>query len=290
MGNYIKGYGDNVKSSMSADGPVSAPAKKTAVKPSAPTAKPQTAQKALPSTGSAQKALPSTGGAQKALPSTGGAQKALSSATKSVPSVGGTPKTTPSKSLPVTGTLQRGYSGTSQKPQSTPKPAQQAPRPNTGGTQQKTQGVVSGAKGATGQKPGGPTNTRPMSTSKGPSAPSTASNTRSDGKVRISAASRPNPASSKPGARSTAQYTKTVGGGGSGQQQPTGGDILGIGDNYGDIGKVSQQAGNQSRQQGGQQGGQGGNQGGNQGGPPNKPNASDPLGMGEELSKIGQKS
>ncbi|KAK3697712.1 hypothetical protein LTR37_017294 [Vermiconidia calcicola] len=98
VGGYINNYGNKVKGSMAADGPVSSAQKKTAVKPSAPTA----AQKSLPTTAGAKKALPSTGGAQKALPAasqrpnastsqgarpnTGGVQKPTQNSRVSAPS------------------------------------------------------------------------------------------------------------------------------------------------------------------------------------------------------------
>jgi hypothetical protein len=74
VANYINGYGDSIKRSMSSDATLSG-AQKTAVKPSGPTEK-----KTPPAGQAAKKALPAAGGAQKALPAAGGKPKALPAA------------------------------------------------------------------------------------------------------------------------------------------------------------------------------------------------------------------
>ena len=70
VGNYVNGYGESIKRSMSSDGPVSSAQKKTPVKPGS----------AVPKSTAVQKSVPSAGGAQNALPSTAGAQKSVSTA------------------------------------------------------------------------------------------------------------------------------------------------------------------------------------------------------------------
>ena len=214
---------------MSADGPVSgsgAQRKTTAVKPESATS---TATKALPSTGGA------AGSSQKALSSMAGASKPVTS--------GG--------QKPVTSGTQKPATGGAQKPPSSSyqKPASPYPKPNVGA--HRPQG---GAKPATGSTVGGVRNAKP-------NAGSSASKATSDGKVSVSAASRPKPA----GARA----------GGATKPQSKGGDILGIGGNYGDATKTRPQSGNASKPQGGK------------GGPPAKPSAGDPLGMGQDLGNMG---
>ncbi|KAK5168828.1 uncharacterized protein LTR77_006137 [Saxophila tyrrhenica] len=118
VANYINGYGDTIKRSMSADGPVSG-GNKTAVKPSAPTAKPQSAQKALPSSQGAKKALPSAGGAPKGLPAA--SQK-------------------PSTPRPNTGSISKPTTASAKKPPTT---NGAAPRSAPGGPPSKPPSAVS---------------------------------------------------------------------------------------------------------------------------------------------------
>ncbi|KAK4548715.1 hypothetical protein LTR36_008488 [Oleoguttula mirabilis] len=182
VGGYVNSYGDSIKNSFAADGPVGS-AQKTAVKPGQ-------AQRALPSAGGAMKALPSAGGATKALPSAG-------SATRSLPSAGGLQKALPAPSARTIGV---------------PKPASQVSRPSTGGLPKKPSTPV-GGKAADGRlrinpasrpkppigtpagtatKPTG-TGARPKPNSNAAIGPKPTAKPTPDGKVRISAASRPKP-------------------------------------------------------------------------------------------------
>lgn len=205
---------------MSADGPVSTPAKKTAVKPSAPAAKPPSAQKALPASQPAKKALPSSVGSQKALPAP--SQKSPATPKPNTRSQSATAK---SMNRPVPNT----------RPAQNNKPG--------GPTAAKTQGPVGVSK------PGANTN---KSMSK--------SSINSSGKTVISDRSRPKPTAGKAAAaRGTSAPAK-------------GGDILGIGNNFGDINKTGPKN----------------SQSNNKSGAARKPSAGDPLALGD-LENIGKK-
>lgn len=169
------------------------------------------------------------------------AQKALGSAPsakKALPASNGAPKALPAPSP---------------KP-ATSKPAARAPpgKPNTA------------QKPSQNSKPGGPTSVRsqgPVGVSK-PSSNSAkpSSNVNTSGKVMVSAESRP-------GYRKSAVTRNTH------KSEPAkGGDILGLGENFGDISK-SRPKDSQSK---------------NSSGAARKPSAADPLALGE-LEKIGQK-
>ncbi|KAK4955027.1 hypothetical protein LTR10_007219 [Elasticomyces elasticus] len=101
VGGYINTYGDGIKGSMAADGPVGSAQRKTAVKPSAvqPSTKNRITdlgdvpQKTTPA---ARKALPSTGGVPKALPAAvpkaNGAPRPVAGAAKIAPPAANRPK------------------------------------------------------------------------------------------------------------------------------------------------------------------------------------------------------
>lgn len=140
VGGYINGYGDSIKRSMSSDGPVSSPAKKTAVKPSGAVGNGASqAQKALP------QAPKAAGGAGKALSGAGGAAKgAGSTAQKTAPSA---PRAAANNKSPPSANTRSATGANNNKPS--------APRSSTAQQSNKVQ------------------------------------NKTTDGKVRVSAASRP---------------------------------------------------------------------------------------------------
>ena len=146
VGNYVNGYGESIKRSMSSDGPVSSAQKKTPVKPNSAVPKSTAVQKSVPSAGGAQKALPSTAGAQKSVstarPNASVMQKstnttAASKATQNARTAGTKPPTTVGKGPqaggaatkpPATTTLSKAGSNTNSvgktriSPESRPKP------------------------------------------------------------------------------------------------------------------------------------------------------------------------
>ncbi|TKA69731.1 hypothetical protein B0A55_05275 [Friedmanniomyces simplex] len=158
VGGYINNYGDGIKGSMAADGPVNSAQKKTAVQPST--------KNRITDLGDVEQKSPAA--ARKTLPSTGGLPKALPAA--STPRASGAPR-------PV-----GGGGGAAAKPapaadgKARINPASR-PKPPITGAATKPTGTAARPKpqsnAAVGAKPTG----KPTQ----------------DGKVRISAASRPKP-------------------------------------------------------------------------------------------------
>lgn len=245
VGNYINGYGESIKRSMSSDGPVSTQQKKTAVKPPGAVDKGSSqGQKALPQ---AQKAA---GGAkQQASSAAGGGSKALSSVGGAAKGVG---------------------AGAQKTASSATRSASQASRP----AQQATKGVANGvsktppanARNATsGSKPA----TGPASNTRSQQPSNKVQNRSTNGKVSISAASRP-----KPGpAKSTKPPVKGVDG-----KKHDASDPLGMGGIVDEKGKKGG-SGNKSTKAQPQQGKDGWR----------KPSAADPLGMGGIVDDKGKK-
>lgn len=228
VGNYINGYGDSIKRSMSSDGPVSTQQKKTAVKPSGAVGQGSAqAQKTLG--GTQQKALPAAGGAAKGVGAA--AQKTASSATRSASQA----------SRPAQQGAKGVSNGVSKSPQANARNVNASPKPANG----------------------------PASNTRSQQQSNKIQNRSTNGKVSISAASRP-----KPGpAKSTKPPVK-----GLDSKKHDAGDPLGMGGIMDDKGKKSG-GGNKTTKVQPQQGKDGGR----------KPSAADPLGMGGMFDDKGKK-
>lgn len=236
---------------MSADGPASGGQKKTAVKPTtAPAKTASNAQKTIAaSNGNAKKTIPSTGNAQTAAPT--GQQKA----------------------------------GATQKPGYHPV------KTNTAAAQNRSKSAPTqplqnlrntAAKANAGARPQS-TTSRPGTNVGGSGLRSGVTN--ADGKTRVSPESMPRAGMNyrypnRPG-QGTAAPTRRAG---NQDKSHDHSDPLGIGENFGDMSKGSK--GNSSKPQ---SGGQFQVQSKAQQAVDKKPSASDPLALGEEINKIGQK-
>lgn len=172
VGNYINGYGESIKRSMSSDGPVSTPQKKTAVKPTGAVQNGGSqAQKALPAAqktagGAGQK---TTGGANKAISTAGGAAKSPpASAQKTASSAG---RSASQASRPATSGVKSAANNASKPAQSTARNASTKPPTSGGG--------------------GGPASNTRSGAQQQQQQSNKVQNKSTDGKVKISAASRP---------------------------------------------------------------------------------------------------
>lgn len=190
VGNYINSYGTGIKDSMAASGPTGSAEKKTAVKPThAVKEAPKTAQKALPAATSTVRSLPSSRKALRAPKRTPSPKNPLPSkppqpANRTLP----TKKPTASQSAkPATSNLPKISSSAADRTPDGKIRISSASRPqpvksNIANEVSKPKAVQNGSNGnGNGHKP-----LPKISAGKNDRTP--------DGKIRISAASRPRPA------------------------------------------------------------------------------------------------